>query len=96
MTDRPKAEQWVYVAVEEPGGKERFVGLHDKKTDISYIPAFEKKEDALSCLVNMPRRKKKYEVQAVMFDLLCRDARQNGFLIFMLDGEGKIVQRIEP
>jgi len=97
MTKRPENDQWVYVAVENPGGEERFVGLHDEEAGISYIPTFETKENALSCLVNMPRREKtKYEVQAVMFDILCQDARQNSFLVFMIDGEGHIVQRIEP
>lgn len=97
MVDEPKKDQWVFVAVEDPGGNENFVGLHDEKNDLSYIPAFYTKDDALSCLINMPRREnKKYEVQAVMFELLCEDARQHGYQIFMTDGEGRITNRIAP
>ncbi len=90
-------ESWVYVAVEDPAGNEKFMGLYDEKAGISYIPAFREKEAALSCVLNLPRREgKKYEVQAVMLDLLAEDARSNGFLIFMLDAEGRILDQIKP
>lgn len=97
MAEFPGQDSWLYVAVEDPGGKEKFVGFHDEKTDVSYIPVFENKEAALSCLVNMPRRgNRKYEVQAVAYDLLCEDARNNGFLLFLSDGEGNVQKRIKP
>ena len=97
MADVSEKDHWLYVAIEDPGGDEKFVGLHDEKTGISYIPVFETKEAALSCLVNMPRRdNRKYEVQAVPMDVLREEAHSNGFLIFMSDGEGKILKHITP
>ncbi len=96
MPDDSKKDKWLYVAVEDPGGNEKFVGLYDKQADISYIPAFESKEDALTALVNLPRQEgKKYEVQAVLADILCEDARKNGFLVFLTDGDGKMRGQIE-
>lgn len=96
MPDDSKQDRWLYVAVENPGGDEKFVGLYDKQADISYIPAFESKEDALSALVNLPERGgRKYEVQAVLADILCEDARKNGFLVFLSDGNGKMRGQIE-
>ena len=100
MTDRNDSEhekdKWLYVAIENPGGDEKILGLHDSNSDMSYIPAFESKEDALTCLVNMPRRENhKYEVQAFHLDFLRQDARNNGFLIFLTDGQGKILRQIE-
>ncbi|MFW5908192.1 MAG: hypothetical protein ACOCR8_01015 [Desulfosalsimonas sp.] len=90
-------ETWVYVAVEDPGSHEKFMGLYDEKTRLSYIPAFKEKEAALACMLNLPRREgKKYEVHAIMLDHLAEDARNNGFLIFMLDAEGRILEQIEP
>ncbi|MFW6010925.1 MAG: hypothetical protein ACOC8Q_00265 [Desulfosalsimonas sp.] len=90
-------ETWVYVAVQDPGGDEKFLGLYDEKSRISYIPAFREKEAALACTLNLPRREgKKYEVQAIMFDHLAEDARKNGFLIFMLDEKGRILEQINP
>ncbi|MCF8094208.1 MAG: hypothetical protein K9J79_02480 [Desulfobacteraceae bacterium] len=97
MNENTKNESWIYVAVEDPGGDENFMGLYDEKTEVSYIPAFKEKEDALSCMLNLPRRTgKKYEVQAVMLDHLAEDARRNEFLIFVLDGKGRILEQIEP
>lgn len=97
MADGHEKDNWLYVAIEDPGGEEKFVGLHDENNDVSYIPAFESKEGALACLVNMPRRdNRKYEVQAVPLDILRDEARSNGFLIFLSDAEGKIVERIVP
>ncbi|MFP4194374.1 MAG: hypothetical protein ACLFMN_07345 [Desulfobacterales bacterium] len=90
-------EMWVYVAVEDPGKNEKFLGLYDEKSNLSYIPAFKEKEAALACTLNLPRREgKKYEVQAIMLDHLGEDARKNGFMIFMLDEQGRILEQIKP
>ena len=97
MNERPADDKWFYVAVEDPGGDEKFLGLYDEPAGISYIPVFDTKDDAQSCLINMPRQAgKKYEVQAVLFEELARDAGENGFMIFLLDNEGRIVKRIAP
>ncbi|MCF8110537.1 MAG: hypothetical protein K9J85_03515 [Desulfobacteraceae bacterium] len=95
--EKTASETWVYVAVEDPGGDEKFLGLYDENKSISYIPAFREKETALACTLNLPRREgKKYEVQAIMLDHLAEDARRNGFMIFMLDAEGRILEQINP
>jgi hypothetical protein len=88
---------WVYVVVQNPGVNEQFFGLHDKDSDVSYIPAFQTKEAAQGCLLHLPtERGKKYEVHAVMFADLKTDAFGNGFLIFVLDEDGKILEKIFP
>ena len=97
MNEQSEKTHWVYVAVVDPGANEKFMGMHDDKNDISYIPAFDSKEDAHACLINLPRTPgKKYEVQAVMFEELAEDARENGFHIFMIDAEGRIQKQIKP
>lgn len=97
MTNQPEKDSWVYVAVENPGGDEKFVGLADDKSNIAYIPAFLAKDDAQTCFLNMPREPgKKYEIQAVIFEDLANDALSNGFLIFILDNEGRILNKIDP
>ena len=97
MANQPEKESWVYVAVENPGGNENFVGLADDQSGIAYIPAFLSKDEAQACFINMPREPgKKYEIQAVIFEDLVRDAAANGFLIFILDKEGKILNKIDP
>ena len=92
-----KADTWIWVVVQDPGGAEQFLGQLDEENNISFIPAFYQKEDAEQCLIHIPRQKgKKYEVQAVLFEDLSQDALKNGFNIFMLSAEGDILQKITP
>ena len=97
MTNQLKQNSWIYVAVENPGGDEKFVGFADEVSNIAYIPAFLTKDEAQTCFLNMPRQPgKKYEIQAVIFEDLANDASANGFLIFILDNECKILNKINP
>ena len=96
MAEQPKKNDWVYVAVESTAGREGYVG-YDDEAGFAYIPAFYEKEAAQACFLNLPRDLgKKYEVQAVLFEELARDAVSNSFLIFMLDSEGRILLKINP
>ncbi|UCG08285.1 MAG: hypothetical protein JSV83_06460 [Desulfobacterales bacterium] len=91
------ADTWVWVVVEDPGGDEQFLGQFDEKRNISFIPAFYQKEDAQQCFAQMHRQKeKKYEVQATFFGELAIDAAKHGFMIFMLNREGEILEKIQP
>ena len=68
-----------------------------KSSDWVFVAAFYKKEEAQACFINLPREKgKKYEIQAVMFEDLAKDAAVTGCLIFMLDAEGRILLKINP
>jgi hypothetical protein len=88
---------WVWVVVQDPGGDEQFLGQHDKENDISYIPTFLEKEDALQCLNLLTSdENKKYEAQAIQYDQLARDASENGFMLFVLDKAGEILEMITP
>ncbi len=96
MKDAQETGQWVWVVVQDPGGKEQFLGQHDKLENISYIPVFRSKEEAQQCFMNMARRKNcKYEVQAILFEDLIKDAAASGFVIFLLSENGEILQRIK-
>jgi hypothetical protein len=39
-------------------------------------------------------KKKKYEVQAIIYEDLAHHAAENGFLVFVLDDEGKVLERL--
>ena len=83
--------------VQDPGANEQFLGQFDEGTGESFIPAFYQKEDALQCLLQLRTAKgKKYEAQAICFDELAKDARKNGFMIFMLKENGEIAKKIGP
>jgi hypothetical protein len=87
----------VWVIVETIDREERFVGQHDPTRDIAFIPFFKEKEEAQGGLRLMDRgRGREYEVQAVRYLELSRDAASNGFLLFLVDADGKILEKIKP
>ena len=97
MTTSIKDDTWIWVVVQNPGGDEQFLGQLDGESNISFIPAFFQKEDAEQCFLQLQRQKGlKYEIQAIFFDELSKDASKNGFLIFMLNAEGEILEKIKP
>lgn len=88
-------DQWVWVIIQDPGGNEQFLGQYDKEKDEHFIPTFLEKEDAQQGLSLMASEKgHKYEVQAILFADLSRSAAENGFMIFILNREGKILEKI--
>ncbi len=95
MTGKLTSDTWIWVIVQDPGGNEQFLGQYDDKKDVSFIPAFYEKDDAQQCLIQLITEKgKKYEAQAILFEELTKDAAQHGFLIFMLNADGEILEEI--
>lgn len=92
-----KATTWVYVLVQNPGGDEQIVGQQDKVGDINFIPMFLDKEGAMQGAVNMANEKgKKLEIQAIIYEDLENYAAQAGFLLFVLDAGGRIIDKKVP
>ena len=88
---------WVWIVVQDAGGNEQFLGQHYEDENVSFIPTFLEKDEAEKCLDKLARdRAVKHEVQAVSFKELAKDSVQNGFLVFILDGDGKVLEKIEP
>jgi len=97
MTAELNSNTWIWVIVQNPGGDEQFLGQYDDSKDISFIPAFYEKDIANQCLGRLITEKgKKYESQAILFEELAKDAAQHGFLIFMLNADGEILEEISP
>ncbi len=92
MAEKQSNEGWVYVVVCDPEKDENFLGLFDEEKKVQYIPAFVNKESANECFLTLPREKgKKYEIQAIHIEELSEDAEKNGFVVAMVDGDGKIM-----
>ena len=97
MSKLVKDDDWVWVVVQDPEGNEQFLGQYDEDKKESFIPVFLEKEEAqkglgyLSC-----ERGHKYEIQAIVFDDLRKRIQQHGFLLFILDGSGALLEKIEP
>ncbi len=89
------ASTWLYVAVQKSGPSEQIVGQTDTELDISFIPAFLDKESAQQAMFHLHLEKKKqYEVQAIIYEDLARHAAEGGFLVFVLDEDGTVIERL--
>jgi hypothetical protein len=89
------AETWLYVVIQKKGNNEQIVGQTDAEADVSFIPAFKSKEEAQQAMFHLHLEKKsKYEAQAIIYEDLARHARDGGFIIFVLDDEGKVIERL--
>lgn len=97
MENMKDKDQWVWVVVQDPGGNEQFLGQHDQKMDISFIPAFINKEAAQQCFLNLTRQPGlKYEVQAILREELLKDAAAGGFMVFLFAENGEMLEKIKP
>jgi len=97
MSNLIQGNPWVWVVVLDPGGNEQFLGQQYKKGDISFIPTFLEKEEALECLDHLIRDKgKKYEAQAIQYEELAHDAAEHKFMLFILNGAGEVLEKITP
>jgi hypothetical protein len=97
MRKEIKPDTWIWVVVQNPGPNEQLLGQEYEDQSVSFIPAFFEKEDAQQCLIRMSTNKTdKYEAQAVLFKELAQDAGRHGFLIFILNADGDILEKIKP
>ena len=97
MSFVPEENPMVWVAVQIVDGVEQYVGQQNPDLDILFIPFFLEKEDAQYGLSLMPREKGgRYEVQAIRFRELARDAARQRFLLFRTDGDGQVLDKIDP
>lgn len=97
MSKLVRGNPWVWVVVQDPGGNEQFLGQHDKEKDVSFILTFLEKEEALECLKHMTLEEgQKYEIQAIQYEELARNSVENGFMLFILNGSGEILEKIKP
>lgn len=92
-TENSSGEGWLWVVVSDKEADGHYLGLYDESQKMNFIPAFESKEAANDCFLQLPREKgKKYEVQAVHVEELTKDAEKAGFAIALVDADGKIVK----
>jgi hypothetical protein len=95
MTHTIDKDDWVWVVVQDPGGEEQFLGQQESETGVAFIPMFKEKEDALMCMPLMTRDKRiKYEAQAVIFSDLKDQAASSGFVLYLLDNEGRVLDKL--
>ena len=97
MKNELTPDTWIWVVIQNPGADEQFLGQEYEDQNVSFIPAFFEKEDAQQCLIHMATNKEdKYEVQALFFKELAEDAGKHDFMVYMLNADGEILEKIQP
>ena len=97
MSKLVQGNPWVWVVVQDPGGNEQFLGQHEQEKEVSFIPTFLEKEEAQQCLNHLTREEgHKYEIQAIQYEELARSSSEHGFAVFILNGAGEVLEKIEP
>ena len=97
MMNSIKADTWVWVVIQEPDGNGQILGQQDQEKDLSFIPTFFDKEEALQALPHLVRdRTGKYEIQAIQFNNLAKHAKESGFMLFILNGAGEVLDKMTP
>jgi len=91
------ADTWVYVLVQNPGTDDQILGQRDPENDIAFIPMFLDKESANHGAIHIAKKKgKKYEIQAIIFEDLEKYAAQGQFILFVIDDEGSVTDKLAP
>ena len=94
MNNKISNNSWVYVIIQNPGAFEQLVGFED---DNKYIPVNKTKEEAEVFLTYIPREPgKKYEIQAIIYEDVINYAANNHFMVYIVNNEGKIIEKIDP
>ena len=89
------ANTWLYVVIQKLGPNDQIIGQTDTESNITYIPAFHSKETAQQAMLHLHlERQRKYEVQAIIYEDLAGYAIDGGFVIFVLDEDGKVLERL--
>jgi len=97
MSTQIEKHQWVYVVIQNPNTNPQYLGQQEEDTDISFIPVFLEKEDALMCLNLMARDKQApSEIQAVIYEELAGNAAAGGFRLYLLNKTGEVIEKISP
>jgi len=87
---------WVWGVVLNPEKDEKLLGQYDEKTQVSFIPIFKEKDEALKSIRNFAIEKgEKYEIQAIIYEDVARYASEKGFMIFILNGDGEVLDKIK-
>jgi hypothetical protein len=96
MSNILKDDTWVWVVIQDPGKNEVILGQMDDKKNISFIPTFQTKDEALMCLNLLSREPgATHEVQAILYEDLVQHASENKFAVIVLNGVGEVIEEID-
>lgn len=95
LEQQVNVKDYVWVVVEVRGGQESFLGLADQAGQ-TFIPVTSAKEQALMLLGRLPAAGDgaQRQVEAIHVKRMAQEAAGQGFLVYLVDETGKILQRL--
>jgi hypothetical protein len=85
---------YVWVVTETVGQNEGLYALEDEAGK-KYIPVFQSQDDGLAVKARLEKKPEgQYQIEAMHLGQVSEAARTNGADIFVLDAEGRIVDRL--
>ena len=88
---------WVWAIVQDPDRDEQFLGQYDEINKISFVPFFLEKEEAERCISGLVKNSgHTYEIQAILYEELKRFCSKEKVMLFLLNGAGEILDKIQP
>ena len=92
-----RSEDYVWVVVESLGQEEVFLGLNDADSGETFIPVTAEREHGLSLLARLPLgpQGSSRQVEAIHQSRLLNLASDQGFAVYLVDQEGRLVQRLD-
>lgn len=93
----PSTEDYVWVVVESMGKEEVFLGLNDADTGETFIPVTAEREQGLMLLGRLPvgPQGTSRQVEAIHQSRLLNLASDQGFAVYLVDQEGRLLQRLD-
>lgn len=96
MTISISKQTWVYALINKGDGDEKLTGFQDKNGGI-FIPVLKTNDEAEIFLGYIPSEPgRRYEVQAIIFEDVLNHARENGSLVYLVNGKGEILEEGIP
>jgi hypothetical protein len=93
QTVRP--ENYLWVIVEKRGGEESFLGLTSAGGQ-TFIPAAPERDQGLMLMGRLPAAEAGVtrELEAIHQNLLAKQAKEQGFAVYVVDDQGRILREL--
>lgn len=95
MNQAVRPEDYLWVIVEKSGGQESFLGLNSAEGQ-TFIPAAPSRDQGLMLMGRLPATAAgaTRELEAIHHNLLLKQATDQGFAVFVVDENGRILREL--
>jgi len=94
MSKESNQPDWLHVIVCSRDEQEYYMGLHDNNSGVDFVPVFESREDADSCLQSFGKNPGiGYHVTAVLTAEIVKQCSDRNYLIALVDQNGAIIRQ---